>query len=97
MVSVKPISRFWRLDADDFIENDAALARVPPAYTDPLAEVRDAYLEHLEDCIHSIYVRGTVTRGIAVEGVSDLDDFAFYTRGPMSRTHCGATAPPNTC
>lgn len=77
---VKHIGRFWRLDADGFIENDAAPGRIPPAYRDPLAEARYAYLEHLGDRVHSIYVRGTVARGMAISGVSDLDDFALLHR-----------------
>ena len=81
MVSVKPTGRFWWLDTDGFIGNDAALAKIPPAYTDPLAEVKDAYLKLLGGCINSIYVRGTVPRGMAVGDISDLDGFAFLHEG----------------
>ncbi len=82
MVRIGPIGRFWRLDADGFIQNDAGPEKILPPYSALVAEVRDAYLEHLGQSAHSIYVRGTVARGVAVEGVSDLDSFALVTCNP---------------
>lgn len=82
MVRIRPIGRFWRIDADGCIRNDAAPEKILPPYSGLVAEVRDAYLEHLGQGAHSIYVRGTVARGLALEGVSDLDSFALVSRGP---------------
>jgi hypothetical protein len=81
-VRIRPIGRFWRLDAEGFIQNDAAPEKILPPYSALVAEVRDAYLEHLGRRVHSIYVRGTVARGVAAEGVSDLDSFALVNRDP---------------
>jgi hypothetical protein len=79
VVRICPIGRFWPIDADGFIQNDAAPEKILPPYSGLVAEVRDAYLEHLGQRVHSIYVRGTMARGIAVEGVSDLDSFALVS------------------
>jgi uncharacterized protein len=84
VMRICPIGRFWRLDADGFIQNDAAPEKILPPYNELVAEVRDAYLEHLGQGAHSIYVRGTVARGVAVEGVSDLDSFALVSCAPES-------------
>jgi hypothetical protein len=79
MARIRPIGRFWRIDADGFIKNDAAPEKMLPPYSGLVAEVRNAYLEHLGQRAHGIYVRGTVARGLAVEGVSDLDSFALVS------------------
>lgn len=81
---IRPMGRFWRLDADGFIQNDAAPEKIMPPYTELVAEMRNAYLEHLGQRAHGIYVRGTVARGVAVEGVSDLDSFALVSCAPES-------------
>ena len=47
MVRIGPIGRFWRLDADGFIQNDAAPEKILLPYSALVAEVRDAYLQHL--------------------------------------------------
>lgn len=48
-----------------------------------MAEVRDAYREHLDRHVRGIYVRGTVARGTAIDGVSDLGDFALVDSGGL--------------
>jgi hypothetical protein len=82
VVRIRSIGRFWRLDADGFIQNDAAPEKILPPYSELVAEVRDAYLQHLGQHADGIYVRGTVARGVAVEGMSDLDSFALVGRDP---------------
>jgi hypothetical protein len=82
VVRIRPIGRFWPIDADGFIQNDAAPEKILPPYSGLVANVRDAHLEHLGQRAHSIYVRGTVARGVAVEGVSDLDSFALVSCDP---------------
>jgi hypothetical protein len=84
VVRIRPIGRFWRIDADGFIQNDAAPQKILPPYSRLVADVRDVYLEHLGRRAHSVYVRGTVARGLAVEGVSDLDSFALVRCAPES-------------
>jgi uncharacterized protein len=82
VVRIRPMGRFWRLDAEGFIQNDAAPEKILPPYSELVAEVRDAYLEHLGQRVRGIYVRGTVARGVAVEGMSDLDSFALVNSAP---------------
>lgn len=74
-----PIGRFWRLDAEGFIQNDAGPEKIFPPYSKLVAEVCETYLEHLDQHVRGIYVRGTVARGVALKGVSDLDSFALVS------------------
>lgn len=80
MARLRRIGRFWRLDAEGFIQNDAALEKISPLHHRLVDEITAAYLEHLGGCVRGVYVRGTVARGMAVKGVSDIDDFALLDR-----------------
>ena len=74
--------RLWQVDAHGFLMNDAHLDHIKPPFSDVVNDVAKAYLEHIGDEIHSIYVTGSVARGLAVEGQSDLDVIAlleYYT------------------
>lgn len=62
------------LDEDGFIKREGDLARVPQAFAPVVAAARAAIqnafsAEHL----HSAYLYGSIPRGTAVPGVSDLD------------------------
>ena len=61
------------LDADGFIAREGDLARVPPAFAPVVAAARSAALETFGPRLHSAYLYGSVPRGTAVPGVSDLD------------------------
>ena len=62
------------LDADGFIAREGDLARVPPAFAPVVAAARSAVRETFgPQRLHSAYLYGSVPRGTAVPGVSDLD------------------------
>jgi hypothetical protein len=67
--------RLWQIDPDGTILSDAREYPQPPFD----AAVRDAiaaYVEHIGPDLDSIYVTGSVARGLAVPGESDLNMFA---------------------
>ena len=45
-------------------------------WSEAVEVLKDAYLERWGDAVHSIYIRGSVAKGLAVKGISDLDSFA---------------------
>jgi len=62
------------LDQDGFIEREGALARVPQAFAPVVDAARAAIRDSFgRDRLHSAYLYGSVPRGTAVPGVSDLD------------------------
>jgi len=77
-VQILPIGSFLPLDAQGCLVNDCRADHVPAA-------LRQALVEHFQalfgDALRSIYVRGSVARGTAVAGVSDLDAFAVVADG----------------
>ncbi|MEU6243578.1 nucleotidyltransferase domain-containing protein [Streptomyces sp. NPDC047024] len=61
------------LDPDGFIAREGSLARVPPAFRPVVAAARDRLTAAYGDRLDSAYLYGSVPRGTAREGRSDLD------------------------
>ncbi|MEI6044567.1 MAG: hypothetical protein WCS37_09445 [Chloroflexota bacterium] len=76
-IILKDIGRLWQLDEDGFLVNDASSEKIVPPYEAVVAVVKETYLKYARDSIHSIYLRGSIPRGLALEGVSDVDTFAI--------------------
>lgn len=76
------IGGLWPLDADGYLLSDASPAKILPPYRAAVAAAVTAYREHLGAQLAGVYVRGTVPRGQAVPGVSDLDCFAVVSGDP---------------
>lgn len=72
---------FWEIDAHGFIVNDASQNKILSEHKRSIEIVVDAYSTHLKDILHSVYLRGTVPRGLATPRISDLDTFAVVTEG----------------
>lgn len=68
-----PQGRLWRIDSNGFILNDACPDDIQPPFDAAAADAVSAYTRHIAADIHSIYVTGSVARGLAVEGISDLN------------------------
>src|SRR5690606_41345984 len=63
-------------DAEGFLPTRPDRRPIAGPWASAVALVVDAYRDRLGPALHSVYVRGSVARGLAVEGVSDLDTFA---------------------
>ncbi len=65
--------RFWPMDERGRIMNDASADHIDPMFCHAIAQAVDVYRRNLKDDLHSIYVTGSVARGTAVAGRSNLD------------------------
>ena len=61
------------LDSQGYIEREGALGRIPDAFRPAVAAARDRLLEVFGARLHSAYLYGSVPRGNARVGRSDLD------------------------
>ena len=81
------------LDQDGFIEREGALARVPqvfaPVVDAAAAAIRDTFGH---DRLHSAYLYGSIPRGTAVPGVSDLDLLLVLHQEPASADRSSAAS-----
>lgn len=74
-----PKGRFWETDANGFLLNDASLEKIAAVHRPAIEMTVAAYRSHLGADLHSIYLRGSVPRGLAIPGLSDLDCLALAT------------------
>ena len=68
--------RFWQIDFEGFIQNDARDEPPQPPFDVALDAAVEAFVAHIGQDLDSIYVTGSVARGLAVPGQSDLNVFA---------------------
>jgi uncharacterized protein len=74
--------RIWQVDEQGFLISDAKLEHIKPPFKAVVDDVIQAYIKHIGQDLHSIYVTGSVPRGLATVGQSDLDIIAileYYT------------------
>ena len=75
----QPKGRFWQLDAQGYIQNDADRRYIKPPYAAVIRDAVKAYTDRIAGDLYSIYVTGSVARGLVVEGKSDINLFAVLT------------------
>jgi uncharacterized protein len=67
---------FLETDAEGFLISDANVEKIRWPWTDALEFARRVEVVRLGERLHSLYLRGSVACGTALEGKSDLDLFA---------------------
>lgn len=88
MSPILPIGDFLSVDAEGYLINPCRYELIVPPWSDVVAAIKAAYLQHLGQKVHSLYLRGSVAKGTAVAGVSDIDTFAvvFGERQEIDRS-----------
>lgn len=74
---IKSIGHYCASDEYGYLVNDSSLKKVSPEFLIVIKEVVERYQTHLGLDLHSIYIRGSVPRGLGIKGVSDLDTIAI--------------------
>jgi len=67
---------FLEKDAEGFLLSDSNVNKIRQPWTDALEFARQVEIARLGERLHSLYLRGSVPRGAALECRSDLDLFA---------------------
>ncbi|MFF8974451.1 nucleotidyltransferase domain-containing protein [Streptomyces sp. NPDC014995] len=80
------------LDAQGYIEREGSLARVPRAFRPVVAAARDRVPEVFGARLHSAYLYGSIPRGTARVGRSDLDLLVALREEPTEADRAGAGA-----
>ncbi|HEY0980295.1 MAG TPA: nucleotidyltransferase [Candidatus Paceibacterota bacterium] len=76
---VQAIGSFLQTDTDGFIVNTTSPEKIQAAWMPAVEMVKDAYQKHLGEHLHSVYIRGSVAKGQAINNISDIDSFAVVT------------------
>ncbi|MFJ6771726.1 nucleotidyltransferase domain-containing protein [Kitasatospora sp. NPDC091257] len=81
------------LDRDGCIAREGSLDRVPPAFAPVVTAARERIAAAFgPDRLHSAYLYGSVPRGTATPGVSDLDLLLALHHAPTAADRAGADA-----
>jgi hypothetical protein len=74
------------LDRDGFIRPEVAVSRISPPYAPVVADLRRWCAAAFGADLHSLYLNGSVVKGTARPGISDLDALAVL-RVPLTTEH----------
>jgi uncharacterized protein len=81
---------FLDIDEHGYLVSDAGFDRIVSPWREALDDARQLEVRRLGDRLHSLYLRGSVPRGTAILGRSDLDLFAVL----FDDHSAPPTAPP---
>jgi predicted nucleotidyltransferase len=77
MLDIQNIGKITPVDPEGFIPNIAGLENISGQWKEAVDAVIEVYKNNLGEDLHSVYIRGSIVRGTAVAGVSDLDTIAI--------------------
>jgi hypothetical protein len=80
LTHIKNIGHFCPTDDKGYIINDSSIKKVKPEFYKVIEEVIEIYQKHLGYDLHSVYIRGSVPRGLGISSVSDLDTIAITNK-----------------
>ena len=76
-VQVRNIGTVLKTDENGFVISQSSPEKIQPPWVAPVEDIKKVYLDNLgEDTVHSIYIKGSVSRGTPIEDVSDIDALA---------------------
>ncbi|MCO5144437.1 MAG: hypothetical protein M9962_15265 [Oligoflexia bacterium] len=77
-----PIGSCLLIDEQGFLVFNPDQSKLQQKWKDLLSEiVEEIYKKNFSTNLHSVYVRGTVAKGIAIDFISDIDTFAIIREG----------------
>src|SRR3989344_772533 len=76
MNKIQKIGGYLEIDKDGFIIKKASAEKFQEKWKPVIEETKNAYIEHFGDKLHSVYIRGSVAKGEAIDGIADLDSIA---------------------
>jgi uncharacterized protein len=76
-IPIREIGRFFDTDAEGYLVNPASKEKIQEEWLPVVLDIVEGYKAQYGDALHSVYVRGSVAKGDAVAGVSDIDTFAY--------------------
>lgn len=76
-IEVKPTGSYFEVDSDGYIVNTASREKIQEEWKPVVEDIIDAYKRLYGEHLKHVYIRGSVAKGEAVKGVSDIDAFAY--------------------
>ncbi|MEX0270972.1 hypothetical protein AB3R30_17675 [Leptolyngbyaceae cyanobacterium UHCC 1019] len=93
MNPIRKLGRWMATDAEGYLINECSWEKIQPPWLNLVCDLRDGCVNQLGDRLHSLYLRGSVPRGLAIPAVSDLDSVALLL-GEFEPDHLEALLKP---
>lgn len=79
-IPIQEIGRFFDKDSEGYLINPASKDKITEEWQPVVKDIVEVYKLQYGDLLHSVYVRGSVAKGDAVAGISDIDTFAYVAQ-----------------
>ena len=76
-VEIQPLGSYLEVDSEGYIINPASLDKIQEQWKPVVDEIVEVYKSQYGEHLKSVYVRGSVAKGQAVENISDIDSFCY--------------------
>lgn len=86
-IEIKPMGSYFETDSNGYLINPTSKEKIQEKWQPVVADLIHEYQKAYGDKLHSIYIRGSVAKGQAVDGVSDIDTFAYVELPKEEITH----------
>ena len=70
---IKKIGKVLHVGSKGYLVSESSKNNIVSPWDAPVQDLIDEYTKRLGDNLHSLYIRGSVARGTAVENMSDID------------------------
>ena len=77
IIEIKPTGSYFGIDKEGYLINPASEDKLQEQWKPAIDDLVEAYKENHGEHLESIYVRGSVAKGKAIDYVSDIDVFAY--------------------
>lgn len=75
---ILPYGTVLNTDKEGFLVSESTPEKIEGKWQDAVANLLATCLKHFGERVHSLYIRGSVSRGGAIENVSDVDALVVY-------------------
>lgn len=89
---IRRLGKYVEVDERGYLEKVADASNIEGRWSGAVEAAKRAYLDRWGEALHSIYVRGSVANGCAIEGVSDLDCVGVFEEGEFDGSEVDAWA-----
>lgn len=77
MIEIEPKGSFFQIDKYGYVVNPASAEKIQEEWQPLINDIIDLYKKSFGNSLRNVYIRGSVAKGEAIPGVSDIDTFSF--------------------
>ncbi|WP_421654619.1 hypothetical protein [Leptothermofonsia sp. ETS-13] len=84
MCPIRKLGCLLEVDAEGYLINACDWGNIQSPWLELVHDLKAGCIDALGDCLHSLYLRGSVPRGAAIAGISDLDSIVILKNAVSS-------------